>query len=236
MTSTAFDSAEFKANVEHLKEVAAASTDRCIIATLVAVRDDRVESLIAKKAQQFVWKGLFCEPRLDGAVAVVFNFDCPPGKICLVKPWFAAVVDLDLGVVRGVQDPYQPESKRTTNCSCAKPSLAKGCDSEASASLKNVRIEGVSVKGEVWARLKVSCSGVGSVIDFDDKLFDFEVARDGGSVQREFNVACAHLVLKVYITTSAQACVHWDITGCEVNVLGRKIFDFDEHAETCVSL
>jgi hypothetical protein len=132
--------------------------------------------------------------------------------------------------------------ERKISCGCGKapvaststPVLGGTCESEAGGSLRNVRIDGLKIKGEVWARLRIKCDDIGTVIDFDGKLFDFEIDKDGGSAERDFVIGCAHLHIRVY-TTGALVCVHWDITGCEVKILGRKVFEFDEHADQCLS-
>lgn len=109
------------AQIENLKNIAMKSTDSCVVATLIATTDKEVTQKILDKQSNYVWKGLFCAKRINGMIAVVFNFECPPNVICLVKPWFAAIVDLEFGRVYGVQDPYCPETiaRDTKPCSCS---------------------------------------------------------------------------------------------------------------------
>jgi hypothetical protein len=117
--SMRFDDNTFQLQVEQLKKIALTSTDECIVATIIAVQDQRVTALLAQKAEGSVWKGLFCAKRNDDKIAVVFNLDCPPGVICLVKPWFAAIVDLEFGTVYGIQDPYRPMTfAERGSCKC----------------------------------------------------------------------------------------------------------------------
>jgi hypothetical protein len=126
MLTTPIDAAAFQAQVDQLAKVAATSTDECVVATLIAVQNKQVQERVVEKAKHYVWKGQFCDKRADGKIAVVFNFECHPGQICLVKPWFAAVVDLEFGTVYGIQDPYQPETLRrgSSVCRCA-PMIAR---------------------------------------------------------------------------------------------------------------
>jgi len=107
--------------VARLKIVALTSTDKCEVATFVAASDQEVQTkLVVKKNENCMWLGSFCTERSDGQMNVVFNFDCPPNELCLVKPWFAAVVDLEFSKVTGIQDPYQPRTAADSGaCSCA---------------------------------------------------------------------------------------------------------------------
>ncbi len=229
------DLAAFQRQVEQLAKVAETSTDECVVAMLIASRDAQVQQLVVDKLRSYVWKGVFCRKRSDGRIAVVFDFECTPGQICLVRPWFAAAVDLDFGRVYAIQDPYRPETSHASGCTCKE---LRGCSSSGSASLKHVRVEDNKVKGEVWASLHASCSGIGTIIDFDGKAFDFEIDRDGGEISRDIDISCAHLKLRVYVTTNPSVCVHWDITGCKVKnpIGGGTLFEFDEHSEHCEAL
>ncbi|ACK96268.1 hypothetical protein CN498_20560 [Bacillus thuringiensis] len=94
--------------IEKLKEVANYSTDPCIVATSIAVSSQKVIDLILKKLNHGdIYRGHHCSKHTTNweLVYVIFDFDCPPGVFCLIRPSFAAVVNMVTHSVE-IIDPY----------------------------------------------------------------------------------------------------------------------------------
>ncbi|PSA91656.1 hypothetical protein C6371_06120 [Bacillus atrophaeus] len=87
--------------------VAKNSTDPCIKATLIALLDSDVKSLLLEKIRNgYIYRGQKCLKRTSWEkVYVYFDFDCPPNIFCFIKPSFVAIVNM---VTRQVEiiDPY----------------------------------------------------------------------------------------------------------------------------------
>ncbi|MCU5511395.1 hypothetical protein OCB07_21510 [Bacillus cereus] len=94
--------------IEKFKEVANYSIDPCIVATSIAVSNQKVRDVILKKLDHGdIYRGRHCSKHTTNweLVFVIFDFDCPPGVFCLIRPSFAAVVNM---ITRNVEiiDPY----------------------------------------------------------------------------------------------------------------------------------
>jgi hypothetical protein len=113
MTPPAFDSKTFQDEIDRLGALAATSTDTCTVAKYIALSDKRVRDLIEKKHNDgFIFRGIYCAGGIGipELIDVVFDFDCPHGRICLVDPSFAAVVNIAHRTVVAIVDPYIPPS------------------------------------------------------------------------------------------------------------------------------
>lgn len=85
------------AQKDKLIQKALYSVNPCTIATAIALSDEQViEKFIEKVNAGDVFKGHRCLNHTTDweKVYVYFDFDCPPGVFCIVKPSFAAVVNL----------------------------------------------------------------------------------------------------------------------------------------------
>jgi hypothetical protein len=103
--------ADLKAQIEKLKEVAAKSIAPCLTAKYIAFSDRRVRDLFVKKFQDgYVFQGIECLDVLSipEKKYVLFDFDCKPGTLCLIKPAFLVVVNMISASVEGIVDPYIP--------------------------------------------------------------------------------------------------------------------------------
>ncbi len=92
-----------------LLKVSATTVDPCLVAKYIAIADERVRALFAKKLLAGdVFRGVECAPRSGTAelITVVFEFDCKPGVFCFISPSFAVVVNLHTRHVVSVLDPY----------------------------------------------------------------------------------------------------------------------------------
>jgi len=96
-----------------LKDAAAKSIDPCLTAKFIALSDQRVRALFLKKFQDgYVFRGIDCLDLLSIPENryVLFDFDCKPGTLCLIKPAFLVVVNMIGGYVEAIVDPYIPTS------------------------------------------------------------------------------------------------------------------------------
>ncbi|HFK1756490.1 TPA: hypothetical protein ACGXQC_000856 [Bacillus cereus] len=94
--------------IEKFKEVANYSIDPCIVATSIAVSNQKVRDVILKKLDHGdIYRGHHCSKHTTNweLIYVIFDFDCPPGVFCLVRPSFAAVVNMVTHSVE-IIDPY----------------------------------------------------------------------------------------------------------------------------------
>lgn len=101
--------AELNKEVEELKEVAAKSINPCLTAKFIALSDARVRSLFLTKLQDgYVFRGVNClsGPSIPENRSVYFDFDCPAGRVCFVKPAFVAIVNIVHGYVVAIIDRY----------------------------------------------------------------------------------------------------------------------------------
>lgn len=102
---------QFETQLRQLELAAARSTNSCLVAQYIALTDDRVQTLFLKKLTDGnVFNGISC---LSGIgipeyKRVYFDFDCPSGTICLIKPAFLVVVNIVDVTVVSIIDPYIP--------------------------------------------------------------------------------------------------------------------------------
>lgn len=85
------------AQKDKLIQKALYSVNPCTIATAIALSNEQViEKFIEKVNAGDIFKGHRCLNHTTDweKVYVYFDFDCPPGVFCIVKPSFAAVVNL----------------------------------------------------------------------------------------------------------------------------------------------
>jgi hypothetical protein len=103
-----------------------------------------------------VFRGIDCLHRLSIPENhyVYFDFDCKPGTVCLIKPAFAAVVNVVDGYVVAILDPYIPPSRELADLARADVSLEIDID---------VRHNGSEVCAKVKVKVKVAGLGSGTV-------------------------------------------------------------------------
>jgi len=116
--------------IDALKDVAAKSIDPCLTAKYIAFSDHRVRELFVKKIQDnaYVFEGIECLDVLSipERKYVLFDFDCKPGKFCLIKPAFLVVINIIGAYVEAIVDPYIPSA---IDMLCSTPtSDFAGCD------------------------------------------------------------------------------------------------------------
>lgn len=105
---------ELTAQVEALTASSSKSIDPCLTAKAIALSDPRVRSLFIKKvADGYVFRKIACLDRIQipENKAILFDFDCKPGTICLIRPAFLVVVNVVDGYVVAIVDPYIPPSE-----------------------------------------------------------------------------------------------------------------------------
>lgn len=105
---------ELIAQVEALNAAATKSIDSCLTAKAIALSDARVRTLFLKKvADGYDFKKIDCLDRVQipENKSVLFDFDCKPGTICLIRPAFLVVVNIVDGYVVAIVDPYIPPSE-----------------------------------------------------------------------------------------------------------------------------
>jgi hypothetical protein len=97
--------------IDRLRQVAASSTNPCLVAQYIAFSDEGVQELFVKKnAAEDRFKACTCLPSApNNQQHVLFEFDYPDGVLRLVKPSFLAVVDIAGREVAKVIDPYIPD-------------------------------------------------------------------------------------------------------------------------------
>lgn len=94
---------------EEYKKMALYSVDICTIATAVALSDDKVKATIIEKVNNGnVFQGHRClkYPTNFEIIYVYFDFDCPTGVFCFIKPSFAVSVNLISRKVIDIVDPF----------------------------------------------------------------------------------------------------------------------------------
>jgi len=99
--------------LDRLRLVAATSLDVCTVAKYIALSDDRVHDLLLQKhSDGYMFRGIHCRNRIGipELIDVVVEFDCPTGRLRIVDPSFAAVVNLPHRNVIAIVDPYLPQS------------------------------------------------------------------------------------------------------------------------------
>jgi hypothetical protein len=100
---------QFQAQLRQLELAAAKSTSSCLVAQYIALSDDRVQALfLTKLTDGAVFNGMSC---LSGIgipeyKRVYFDFDCPHGTLCIIKPAFVVIVNIVDGTVVSIVDPY----------------------------------------------------------------------------------------------------------------------------------
>lgn len=108
--------------IRSLEQAAPFSTNACLIAKLIAVKDSRVREKLTERLENpivYEPRGVDClEPDILGNQRVLFRFVCRPFVICLVEPSFLAVVSLLSRSVTDIQDPYDPTLYSPTVCEC----------------------------------------------------------------------------------------------------------------------
>lgn len=140
-----------------------------------------------------------------------------------------------LGSASSTDACWRRSLRRQHTCPCAErqhASRTAGCSVDVSASLRDIRLDGQNIKGSIYAKIYAKCVGT-TIIDFDGKLGDFSVGKDGASIERDFRVACARMHLKIYSRDASEVCVHWDVTGCSFDIPLDGTFELDEHGEKC---
>jgi len=91
--------------IEGLRHHATFSTNPCTVAATIAAADPDVRTrLLAKVREGDQFRGLSC-PRRG---AILFEFDCPPGVICLVRRSMLVLVDMAGRRVERIIDPFDP--------------------------------------------------------------------------------------------------------------------------------
>jgi hypothetical protein len=100
---------DFDRELESLKSAAAISLNACLTAKYIALGDTRVRTLFLKKVQDGnVFRSIECFDvvSIPENKYLYFDFECAEGTFCLIKPAFLVVVDIVLGTVTGIIDPY----------------------------------------------------------------------------------------------------------------------------------
>ena len=103
------------------------------------------------------------------------------------------------------------------------PAPSAGVVGKAARSIRNIKVDtsnpaNPKVTGEAWGRVKVRCLG-NTLLDFDGKLFDFTIDKNGGTVEKTQDVGCAHVHLRLTYN-GVILHIHWDITGCKNHIPG----------------
>lgn len=101
--------ANLEKQINEFKKLASHSVDPYIIAKYIALSNQEVQDTIMKKLSEGnVFNGVSCLERVTSwkLIYVYFDCDCKPGVHCLIKPAFVAIVDLILGKVIDIIDPY----------------------------------------------------------------------------------------------------------------------------------
>ncbi len=123
--------ADLRAQVEKeiatLLERAASSSDKCLVAQAIALRDDDVLEKLFERldAECYDWRGTVCKCS-ENLVTVVFRFEQKQDAFCLVPGTFAADVSLRHCQVTGIVDPYDEDAD--DHCGC-KPGGDSQCSS-----------------------------------------------------------------------------------------------------------
>lgn len=86
--------------------MASYSVDLCTVATAIPLSDEKVITKLTEKILEGnVYNCHGCLSTFE-LIYVYFDFDCPPGVLCFVKPLFAAVVNLITRKVVDIVDPF----------------------------------------------------------------------------------------------------------------------------------
>src|ERR1700682_4089372 len=104
---------EFGQQLKQLRDFAAQSADPCITAQMIALSDAKVSALFLSKLKEGnSYNGAFCgRVEIAEQRSVIFDFDCPSGRLCLVKPSFLVVVQIVEKQVLQIIDPYIPSER-----------------------------------------------------------------------------------------------------------------------------
>jgi hypothetical protein len=102
---------DYDVQFSQLVTAAIGASSPCTSAILIAAKDPAVRKLyIDKILSGSVPEGIRCldDIGIPEHRSVLFEFSCPNGTVCLIKPSFVVVVNVVYGVVEHIIDPYIP--------------------------------------------------------------------------------------------------------------------------------